>query len=168
MVLASVGAFSIIPNFLITGIAAITVGLLIVTWSIGFVHTRKGPLVFILLSILLFLVGGGFGQVPLFTLAWAVTTRISQPLTWWRKVLSAGPRRLLTTLWLGSFVASMLLFVVGVEIWLLDFVPGVTDATLKLHICWLFLIAGLAMLCLTIVSGFAKDIEAQDELGAKE
>jgi len=64
LILATVGALSIIPNFLITGIAAITIGLLIVIWSIGFVHMPKGPLVFILLSILLFLVGGGFGQVP--------------------------------------------------------------------------------------------------------
>jgi len=61
----------------------------------------------------------------------------------------------------------MLLFAVGVEIWLLNFVPGVTDATVKLHICWLFLSAGLVMLCLTIVSGFAKDIEKQGELSAK-
>jgi len=52
-------AFTLIPNFLITGIAAIIVSLAVIVWSIGFVHKKNGPFIFLLLFILLFLVGGG-------------------------------------------------------------------------------------------------------------
>ena len=56
-------AFTIIPNFLLTGIAAMIVGLSIIIWSLGFVHKKNGPTVFILLFILLLLVGGGVAQI---------------------------------------------------------------------------------------------------------
>ncbi|MGB8980624.1 MAG: hypothetical protein WCC12_01995, partial [Anaerolineales bacterium] len=42
-------AFTLIPNFLMTGIAAMIVGLAIIIWSLGFVHKKNGPVVFILL-----------------------------------------------------------------------------------------------------------------------
>ena len=45
------GAFTLIPNFLLTGIFAVTVGLAIVIWSLGFVHRAHGPFVFLLLFL---------------------------------------------------------------------------------------------------------------------
>ena len=71
------GAFTIIPNFLLTGLLAMLVGLAIIIWSIGFVHKPRGPLVYLLLFVLLFLVGGGIGQVIFFIPAWAVATQPS-------------------------------------------------------------------------------------------
>jgi hypothetical protein len=56
-------AFTIIPNFLITGIATMIVGLAAIIWSICFLHKKNGSLIFLLLFILLFLVGGGIAQV---------------------------------------------------------------------------------------------------------
>ncbi len=53
-------AMSILPNFLITGIFAIMIGLLIMIWSAAFVHLKKGEAVLILLSVVLLLCGGGF------------------------------------------------------------------------------------------------------------
>lgn len=38
------GAFTIVPNFLLTGILAMLVGLAIIIWSLGFVHRRHAPL----------------------------------------------------------------------------------------------------------------------------
>lgn len=78
-------AFTIVPNFLITGITAMLVSLAIIIWSVGFLHKKNGPLIFLLLFILLFLVGGGIGQVLFFTIGWAFATRIHKPLTWWRR-----------------------------------------------------------------------------------
>ena len=52
-------AFTVVPNFLITGILTMGVGLAITIWSVGFIQTEKGPLVLGLLFIALFLVGGG-------------------------------------------------------------------------------------------------------------
>ncbi|MCB0155610.1 MAG: hypothetical protein KDF65_12510, partial [Anaerolineae bacterium] len=103
------GAFTIIPNFLITGILAMLVGLAIVVWSIGYVHKPRGPLVYLLLFILLFLVGGGIGQVPFFISAWAVSTRIHRPLHWWRNILPLAARQRLAQLWPGLLAVAALL-----------------------------------------------------------
>ena len=73
-------AFTLIPNFLMTGIAAMIVGLAIIVWSLGFVHKKNGPTVFILLFVLLLLVGGGVAQILFFPWIWLVSTRINKPL----------------------------------------------------------------------------------------
>ena len=52
-------AMTIIPNFLITGILATIIGLIILIWSIFFVQRKYGGLGLILLSIVLLLFGGG-------------------------------------------------------------------------------------------------------------
>jgi hypothetical protein len=54
-------AMTVIPNLLVTGIAAVIVAVAVVVWSVRFVDRRHGGLVLILLSVLLLLVGGGFG-----------------------------------------------------------------------------------------------------------
>ena len=59
-------AFTVVPNFLLTGILAISVSIAIIIWSVGFVHKKHGPTVFILLFVLLFLTGGGIGQIVFF------------------------------------------------------------------------------------------------------
>jgi len=64
------------------------VGLIIIVWSIGFIHTKHGASIFGLLFILLFLFGGGIAaQIMFAPVTWLVATRINKPLTWWRKVL---------------------------------------------------------------------------------
>jgi hypothetical protein len=84
-------AFTLIPNFLITGILATTLSIADMIWFIGFVHKKNGSRIFILLCVLLFLVGG-VAQVVMFILAWAVATQINSPLTWWRKALPRKTR----------------------------------------------------------------------------
>ena len=86
-------AFTIVPNFLATGILAMIFSIAIMIWSVGFIHTKHGPAVFFLLFVLLFLVGGGVGQIVFFIPIWAASTRINKPLTWWRKVLPENVRR---------------------------------------------------------------------------
>lgn len=161
LILASVGAFSVIPNYLVTGIAAMSVGLLAAIWSVGFIQRKNGPLIFILLFFLLFLVGGGFGQVAVFTLTWAMSTRINKPLVGLRNIIPDGLRKNLARLWLRLFMVSMFFFAVGIEIWLFNFVPGVNDALQKLYICWMFLVIGLGVLLVDLVAVFAQDIERQ-------
>ena len=154
-------AFTLIPNFLITGIVAIVVSLIIIIWSVTSIHKKNGPLVFILLFILLFLVGGGIGQIIFFTLGWAAATRINKPLNWWRKVLPHGLRRVFAKLWLGFLIVSSLLILFALEIAMFGFVPGVSDPDLILTIMLSALGAGLGILLLTFVAGFAHDIERQ-------
>jgi len=100
-------AMTIVPNFLVTGILAILVGLSIILWSVAFVHKKHGAAVLSLLSILLLLVGGGFGPITLLIAACMGAGKINKPLTWWRKNLPAGPRRLLAALWPWSLAAVL-------------------------------------------------------------
>jgi hypothetical protein len=161
MLLASVGAFTLIPNYLLTGIATIAVSVAAIVWAVRSIDRRNGPLVLLVLFILLFLVGGGVAQVVVFTLVWAISTRIGKPLTWWRRTLPERVRHRLAGLWAWLFAISLALFAIGIEIWLFGYVPGVTDAILKLHICWSFLVAGLAVLLVAVVAAFAHDIEGR-------
>ena len=73
-------AFTIIHNFLITGICAVLVGLAIVVWSLKYIHGKHGATVFLSLLILLTLVGGGIGFIIVFVPTWAFTTRINKSL----------------------------------------------------------------------------------------
>jgi hypothetical protein len=60
-VLGGEPALTVIPNLLVTGIAAVVVAVAVLIWSVWFVDRRHGGLVLVLLSVLLLLTGGGFG-----------------------------------------------------------------------------------------------------------
>ena len=154
-------AFTIVPNFLLTGILAIIISIAIIIWSIGFVHKKHGPTIFILLFILLFLVGGGIGQVVFFIPIWLASTRINKPLTWWKQVLPEKSRRVLAKLWPFSLSAVVVCFLIALEIAIVGFVPGVNDPDSALTICWSFLFAAWILMLFSFTSGFAYDIEHQ-------
>ena len=154
-------AFTLIPNFLLTGILAVLFSLAIMIWLAGFIQTKHGPSVFFLLFLCLFLVGGGVGQVFFFLPAWAVSTRIHKPLNWWRKVLPKNTRRVLARLWPASMTAGLLCFLVALEIAIFGFLPGVIDPNLKNYICWSILATGLVAILFTFVAGFAQDIQTK-------
>ncbi|NJN65916.1 MAG: hypothetical protein HC884_03960 [Chloroflexaceae bacterium] len=152
------GAFTIVPNFLITGILAMLIGVVIIIWSVRFVHTPRGPLVFLLLFILLFLMGGGIGQVVFFIPAWAVATRINKPLNWWR-MLPAGIRSGLSRAWPGLLTVASLLILTSLGIAIFGYIPGVQDMEQMLNITLLMVGASLLFFLLAFVAGFARDIE---------
>jgi hypothetical protein len=158
-------AFTIVPNFLITGILAMIVGLAVIIWTVGFIHRKNGPLVFIALCVLSFLVGGGIAQILLFTIVWAFATRIHAPLTWWRRILPETIRPGLAKLWPITLVIASVGFLIGLEIAIFGYVPGVSksDPELILKICWSFVFgSGLGMFLVTFVAGFAYDIQAKE------
>jgi hypothetical protein len=57
-------AMTLIPNLLVTGIAAVVIGTTLMLWALFFVQRRHAGWILGFLSILLLLVGGGF--VPVF------------------------------------------------------------------------------------------------------
>ena len=73
-------AMTIIPNFLITGILAVIIGLLILVWSAAFVQRRHGGTVLILLSVALLLFGGGLFPPLIGIIGGVVGTKINKPL----------------------------------------------------------------------------------------
>ncbi len=58
---ATLHALTLVPNLLATGILAVLVGLLGAIWAVVFIDRKSSPWIMFVLSIILFLVGGGFG-----------------------------------------------------------------------------------------------------------
>ena len=69
-------AMTVIPNLLVTGVLAVIVALMFGIWSVMFVERPRGGLVLIALSVLLLLVGGGFGPVLMGIVLGIAATRI--------------------------------------------------------------------------------------------
>lgn len=152
-------AFTLIPNFLLTGIFAVTVGLAIVIWSLGFVHRAHGPFVFLLLFVLLFLVGGGIGQVVFFIPAWTVAREINKPLTAWRMLFPVWLRRLLAHLWPWLLGAAATVMSVALVVAVFGYLPGIEGMDRVLTITLSMVGASLICFLLAFVAGFARDIE---------
>ncbi len=152
-------AFTLIPNFLASGMAAIAISLVIVVWSVWFVDRKHGSAIFLLLFVLLFLSGGGVAQVVFFTLAWAVSLRIHEPPKWPSRLLPESSRAGFGKMWLGCLVLFALPALAALEIAIAGYVPGVENPELRLHICWGLLVIGLCFLLVGIAAGFVHDAE---------
>ena len=157
-------AFTLVPNFLVTGLLAITLSLALIVWSIRFVDRKNGPIVLTALFVLLFLSGGGVAQVLFFAIVCAATTRIHAPLSWWRRVLPAGLRQAIGGGWPVALTAGVLLFLAALEIAIAGWVPGLSDPWQKELICWASLAAALIAFLIAFVSGFAADIQASQPI----
>jgi hypothetical protein len=157
-------ALTIVPNFLATGILAIIFGLLVTMWAAAFVHRKQGAGVLMLLSIILFLVGGGFAPIVMSIVASLTATRIGKPLTWWRRLLPDGVQRLLSWMWPGALIASVLSFVVSVEIIIFGWPLTVffdADTAFDLLNAFSFIMVGSMLL--SVLTAFAHDIQMQAE-----
>jgi hypothetical protein len=158
-------ALTIIPSLLVSGILAIIFGILVVLWSVAFIQTRHGPGVLLILSIILWLVGGGFAPIFFTIFAVATATRIDKPLTWWRKALPASARGVLAKIWPWSTFLFVLVFLIGVEIAIFGYpLLWFLEADTTYAIQWNSAYIMLALMLLSIITGFAHDIQKQDEL----
>jgi hypothetical protein len=152
-------AMTIVPDLLATGILAILVSLIFLVWATMYVRRKNGGLVLILLSIVMLLVGGGFGPPILGVIVGVAATRINAPLTWWRAHLSIGSRRFLAKVWPWCLVAGVIawLLVLPGTI-LLDLFFGVDDPNLVVPFLTL---SAFGLLLLTVFAGFAHDVQRQ-------
>jgi hypothetical protein len=149
-------AMTIMPNFFVTGVLAIIVSFIVILWAAAFVQRKNGGLVLILLSIILFLVGGGFAPAGVGIIAGVAGTRLKAPFTWWRAHLSVNSWRFLATLWPWSLIA-FLLWTPGE--WILGYFFN--EYLLNLGLMSLFFTLGLVLL--TVLTGFAYDIQRQTD-----
>ncbi len=158
-----IGAFSIVPNYLLTGILAFFFSILIVICTIGFIHKKYGSSIYLLLSIVLFLVGGGIAQTLGIIITWLVSTRINKPLTFWSSIIKANSRNMLARLWLPAMITGYTLLLIGIGIWLIFTPPGIVHKISFYHyLCWTSLLSGLIFILLAIVFGFARDIKMNE------
>ncbi len=160
-------ALTIIPNFFVTGILAMIVGLLVTIWAGAFIDRKYGAGVLLLLSIMLWLVGGGFAPIFMSILASVTATRINKPLKWWRAHLSGNLRGFLAKLWPWSIITFVLVFIIGVEIAIFGY-PLLwffnANITFTIQNVLAFIMVGLWPV--TIITAFAHDIQKQTGLEA--
>jgi hypothetical protein len=152
-------AFSIIPNFRISGLLAMIVGWVIVIWSIWFLPTQHGRSVFLGLFILLFLVGGGIGQIAFFIPAWAFATRMGKPLTWWRKALPRNTWQFLSTFWITSLVLATVVVLTGIEMAIFGFFPGLSDPETIQTTAMALVFVSAILYMLTFIAGFGYELK---------
>ncbi len=155
-------AFSIIPTFLASGLLSMFVGLIIVIWSLWFIQSKYGPHVFLGLFIVLFLVGGGIGQIAFFVPAWAFATRMHKPLIWWRKVLPGHVRPFLSGLWLVTLVVATLAILIGLEIAIFGFVPGITDPERVQNTAMATVLVSAVLYVISFIAGFGHELRRQE------
>jgi len=141
---------TIVPNMFISGILSVIFGILVTVWAFAYLGKKYGAVVLLLLSIILFLVGGGFAPIFLTILAFIAATKVNEPLKFWQSVVPVGFRNLVAKLWPWTLVISVISFVVAVDIAIfgnpiLSLVGAETAYSIQFFL-------GLAMLILAIVA----------------
>jgi hypothetical protein len=139
-------AMSILPNFLVTGIITVLLGLAMMVWSAAFAQRKHGGLVLILLSIVFLLFGGGFFPPIIGLVGGAAGTQINKPLTG----KPGSVTRFAARLWPWPLVILM--------VWVLGQFPvGYFFNDFLKSIMGLGLLLILTMLPLSVYTGYAHD-----------
>jgi hypothetical protein len=157
-------AFTLVPNFMVTGVLAMLASLAVIAWSLWFLQRRYGAAGLLLLSAVQFLVGGGFAQNFIALLAGAAAAQIRVQLDGFLGVVPRNLRRGLAVLWpwlLGTFAmgfaAAMFAAVFGfIPIFSAAFRMGPQDLTAVLYPLGISL---LGLFALSIIAALARDAE---------
>ena len=157
-------AITIVPNFFITGILAMIIGLLVTIWAAAFVDRKYGARILFLLSIILWLVGGGFAPIFFTIFASVIATRINKPLSWWHAHLPVNIRGFLAKLWPWSPAALVVIFWIGVEIAIFGYpLLWFFNADITYGIQWILGFIMLGLMLVAILSALAYDIQKQPD-----
>ncbi|MGB7116194.1 MAG: hypothetical protein WBD56_08615 [Anaerolineales bacterium] len=143
-------AMTIIPNFLVTGILAMALGLVTMVWAVAFVQRQHGGTILALLSFGLLLFGGGIFPPVIGIISGVVGTRINMPL----KKQPSFVWRMLAKLWPWTLVVFF--------VWLFgQFVIGYFFNEFLMENAALIPILILGLLVVSILAGYGHDIQEQ-------
>lgn len=151
---------TIVPNLFITGLLNLIFSLTVIAWATVFVQRQNGGWILIGLSILMMLVGGGFGPPIIGILAGVTGLGIHAPYRWWRSHLPVPIRHFLAQLWpwvFGVCLINGLFLVIGSVILVYFFDLNNPDLFVNS-----FFFAVVSLL-LTIFTGVAYDIEKVEQ-----
>ena len=150
-------AFTIVPNFLVTGILAMLISLLVIICSAGFIQKKVGWLVFIMLSVLQYLVGGGAAQFGPAVIIGLVAISINHPLKLRKTRLALGLRRVLGWPWAWLLAAFAIVFCHSIITAVFGFFYGVHYPETINQILYGMLNLMIGLLPLVIISALAHD-----------
>ncbi len=149
-------AMTIIPNFLITGIVAIIVGIMIIFWSIRYLHKKYGSLGLFVLTIISLLVGGGIAFFVMGIPNSIISTRINKPLTM-QKILPVKSLEPLSKIWTFSLIAVVIFSTIAVFIGIFGIPFLAASTTTSMAYFFGYLMIGFSIL--TYITGFAREIK---------
>lgn len=153
-------ALTIIPNFFVTGILAVFLGLIVITWASMFINRKYGAGILMVFSILLWLFGGGFAPIFISLFAIAAATGINKPLNWWQTHLQASLRVGLAKAWPWSIILFVLVFLISVEIAIFGYpLLWFFDAEVTFSVQNASAIIMVIFLPLSILTALANDVE---------
>ena len=152
-------AITVIHNFLVTGILAVLVSLVIIVWSLKFLQVKNGVKVFLALLILLTLVGGGVGHILLFVPTWAFATQINRSLDFWKQEIPERRRNILSKLWIYGLIATSITWLILMELGVFGYFPGISSPDAILNVVYVFLFSSVFFASITYVCAIAGDIQ---------
>lgn len=142
-------ALTIVPNFLVSGILSVMIGLALIVWSLFLIQGKFGGVVLILLSVLLLLFGGGLFPPLIGIIGGIVALSINKPIT--RK--SSNPTlRVGARLWPWPLVI-FLVWVIG------QWVVGYCFNDFLQSVMGFGVLLILAMLPLSVYTAYARDVQ---------
>ncbi len=157
-------ALSLIPNFLLSGIATILVCSAIIVWSIKFIHIKNGSKVFLLLCTLQMLTGGGIAQIVFVLITWITLIRADNPFKWQINLLTREYWKVLSAYWRALLITGIVIVFVATQIALYQVFPGISNPGTAILISLIMLVLGIIIFIVTILAGFAYDIHRNTTL----
>jgi len=148
-------AMTIIPNFLVTGILTMVLGLVTIVWALAFVHRRHGGAILASLSVGLLLIGGGLFPPGIGIIGGLLGTKINTPM---RKRPSAV-WRMLAKMWPWALVAFL--------IWLFaQFLVGSLFNQFLMENAALIPLLVLGLMVVSILAGYGHVVQQNERADA--
>jgi hypothetical protein len=155
-------AFTLIPNYLITGIAAVIFSSAVAIWSAFFMKRKGAWIALLFLSIAQFLTGGGFAQISLAILVSLAASAIGRPRRLWRAYVPLAARKLIAAPWIFFFAAFLAAFAAAIEMAVFGFPFGSSNPDLTYGIMMISSYVIMATFVLALLSAFARDSLVED------
>ena len=152
-------AVSIAPTFLITGILAMSMGIIVIVWSVLFLGKKLGATSFFVLVILTFVLGGGYGPpISLGLLATLASMRINKPITYFNDHLSSHIKGIVIKLWPESLITFIMIFVVSVGITIIGWpVVNLLGAVATNNFVWVLALIMIILMIFSVINALMFD-----------
>lgn len=149
-------AFTLLHNFLITGIAAVSISCIIIYWSIKHLHKQSGPIIFLILYISLTLVGGGIAHILFFMPVYLYSRLIRKEISWRKAKQASNFQEKLARTWIYLLVITCLLFISALALSVFG-IRGAENGTIS-AIIYSELLLALCFLFLSYFAAISRDI----------
>jgi hypothetical protein len=156
-------AYTIIPNYLISGIIAMIFSASIIIYAIKFIEYRFTWIVLLLLSILQYISGGGAAQFGCAIIISIYALFINSPLKLLRKIPNKV-RKFISKPWLILLIIFLIVFLHSIITEVFGFLYGVRDPNIITKSLFIMLYIMVTILPLLIISTLSYNSVKMEEI----